>query len=181
MYEYSLKFGRTEAHGNTDALSRLPLLVAPAKTETPPELVLLIEHLEDSPATADHIQVWTRRDPPLSSVVQFLHQGWLTQCSPELHSFWSKKSELSLHQGCILWGSRVVVPVQEREAVLQELHEGHPGMTKMKALARMYVWWPGMEKDIETAVRTRAECQTVHAAPPVAPLHPRKWPTRPWA
>ena len=72
-------------------------------------------------------------------------------------------------------------PVQGREAVLQELHEGHPGMTKMKALARMYVWWPGMEKDIETTVRTCAECQSVHATPPVAPLHLWRWPTRPWA
>ena len=181
MYEYTLKFRRTEAHGNVDALSRLPPPVAPAKTETPPELVLLMEHLEDSPVTADHIRVWTRRDPSLSSVVQFLHQGWPTQSSPELHPFWSKKSELSLHQGCILWGLRVVVPVQGREAVLQELHEEHPRMTKMKALARMHVWWPGMEKDIETTVRTCAKCQTVRAAPPVAPLHPWKWPTRPWA
>ena len=171
MYEYTLKFRRTEAHGNADALSRLPLPVAPAKTETPPELVLLMEHLKDSPVTADHTQVWTRKDPSLSSVVQFLRQGWLTQSSPELHPFWSKKSELSLHQGCILWGSRERA-VQGREAVLQELHEGHPGMTKIKELARMYVWWPGMERDIETTVRTCAECQTVHAAPPVAPLHP---------
>ena len=72
-------------------------------------------------------------------------------------------------------------PCAGREAVLQELHEGHPGMTKMKALACMYVWWPSMEKNIETTVRTCAECQMVRAAPPVAPLHPWKWPTRPWA
>ena len=180
MHEYTLKFRRTEAHGNADALSRLPLPVAPAKTETPPELVLLMEHLKDSPVTADHIRVWTRRDPSLSSVVQFLCQGWPTQSSPELHPSWSKKSEFSLHQGCILWGSRERA-VQGREAVLQELHEGHPGMTKIKELACMHVWWPGMERDIETTVRTCAECQTVRAAPPVAPLHPWKWPTRPWA
>ena len=48
MYEYTLKFRRTEAHGIVDALSRLPLPVAPAKTE-------------DSPVTADHIRVWTRK------------------------------------------------------------------------------------------------------------------------
>ena len=68
MYEKTLKFRRTEAHGNADALSRLPLPVAPVKTETPPELVLLMEHLEDSPVTADHIRVWTRRGPQLGSV-----------------------------------------------------------------------------------------------------------------
>ena len=68
-----------------------------------------------------------------------------------------------------------------REAVLQELHEGHPGMTKIKTLTCMHMWWPGMEKDIEMTVRTCADCQSVCAALPVAPLHPWKWPTRPWA
>ena len=97
MYEYTLKFRRTEAHGNADALSRLPLPVAPAKTETPPELVLFMEHLEDSPVMADHIRVWTRKDPSLSSVVQFLRLGWLMQSTPELHPYWSKRSELSLY------------------------------------------------------------------------------------
>ena len=65
--------------------------------------------------------------------------------------------------------------------MLTELHEGHPGCTRMKGLARMYVWWPGITKDIENTVRHCSECQQHQSTPPVAPLHPWAWPTRPWA
>ena len=51
----------------------------------------------------------------------------------------------------------------------------------MKGLARMYVWWPGITKDIENTVRHCSECQQHQSTPPVAPLHPWAWPTRPWA
>ena len=37
-------------------------------------------------------------------------------------------------------GSHVIVPKEGRESVLVQLHEGHPGIVHMKALARMYVW-----------------------------------------
>ena len=40
----------------------------------------------------------------------------------------------------------------------------------MKALARMYVWWPGLETDIEESVRLCNECQ--QSNPPTAPLNP---------
>ena len=89
--------------------------------------------------------------------------------------------ELSHYDGCILWGSRVVVPLPGREAVLRELHEGHPGITRMKALSRMYVWWPGISSDIEKSVRQCRECQEVQSSPPAAPLNPWRWLTRPWA
>ena len=51
----------------------------------------------------------------------------------------------------------------------------------MKALARMYVWWPGLDKDIEESVRLCRECEINQASPPVAPLHPWQWPSRPWS
>ena len=58
-YEYNLVFRNTTAHANTNALSRLPLPVVPAKTSTPLEIVLLLEHLEGLPVTANDIRVWT--------------------------------------------------------------------------------------------------------------------------
>ena len=75
----------------------------------------------------------------------------------------------------------MVVPATEQAAVLTELHEGHPGMARMKSLARMYVWWPGIGDDIEKTVRQCTDCQLHQSTPAVAPLNPWQWPTRPWA
>ena len=180
-YEYTLTFRNTTAHANADALSRLPLPVTPVKTELEPELVLLAEHLAESPVSAKDIRIWTAKDSKLARVRQYVQQGWPREIEPDLERYASKQLELSAYEGCVLWGNRVIVPKQGRDAVLSELHEGHPGITKMKSLARMYVWWPGINADIEKSVRLCAECQEVQSSPPVAPLHPWTWPSRPWA
>ena len=179
-YEYKIIYRKTQEHQNADALSRLPLPQTQTESKTPPELVLLMDHLDESPITAQHIRVWTRRDPVLSKVLQFVERGWPSTCDKSLSTYSAKRSELSVFQGCVMWGSRVVIPPQGRPTVLQELHEGHPGMTRMKALARMYVWWPLIDKDIEQSVQQCHLCQQQQAAPPVAPLQPWKWPSRPW-
>ena len=183
MFEYTLKFRKTGAHGNADALSRLPLAVeAPPPTE-PAELVLLSQHLLDAPVSAEQIRDQTEKDPTLAPVLQFLKQGWPNTMKKEspLMPFFTKRSELSLFDGCILWGTRVVVPSVCRETILVELHEGHPGIVRMKALSRSYVWWPGITSDIETVVHLCTECQMSQATPALAPLQPWSWPSRPWA
>ncbi|EZA47331.1 hypothetical protein X777_16382 [Ooceraea biroi] len=57
-------------------------------------------------------------------------------------------------------GHRVIVPTTLHKQMLQELHMGHFGMTKMKSLARSYFWWPELDHDIENLVRNCAECNT---------------------
>jgi len=131
--------------------------------------------------TAADIRSWTERDTKLSRVLQYIQYGWPDEGDPDLEPYSSRRLELSSFQGCVMWGTRIVIPPPGRQAVLQELHEGHPGISKMKALARMYVWWPGINSEIEKSVRLCRECQEVQSSPPPAPLNPWKWPTRPWA
>ena len=54
-------------------------------------------------------------------------------------------------------------------------------MARMKSLARMYVWWPGIGDDIEKIVRQCTVCQLHQSTPAVAPLNPWQWSTHPWA
>ena len=51
----------------------------------------------------------------------------------------------------------------------------------MKALARGVVWWPGMDVELESKVKTCGACQANRKSPPQAPLHPWEWPSKPWS
>ena len=62
------------------------------------------------------------------------------KAQPHLSPYFDKKQELSSFEGCLLWGSRVIIPETCRKAILAQLHEGHQGMVRTKSLARMYVW-----------------------------------------
>ena len=67
----------------------------------------------------------------------------------------------------------MVIPPCYREQILDDLHDQHPGMCRMKALARSYLWWPKLDQDIEVKVRGCGVCQSVQKGPPVAPLAKR--------
>ena len=79
-----------------------------------------------------------------------------------------------------MWGSRVIIPPKHQAQLLAELHEGHLGIVKMKALARSYMWWPGMAKAIEEVAKGCTGCQLTQNNPKTAPLHSWEWPSQPW-
>ena len=76
-------------------------------------------------------------------------------------------------------GLRTVIPPSLRQTILTELHEGHPGITRMKSIARSHVWWPKIDQEIEKVTRECQPCNKTRRAPPASPLLPWSWPTAP--
>ena len=64
--------------------------------------------------------------------------------------------------------------------MMSELHTAHPGINRMKGLARSYVWWSGIDSDLENLVRECTTCQEHQHAPVAAPLHPWEFPDGSW-
>ena len=79
-----------------------------------------------------------------------------------------------------MWGIRVIIPETLQSRILQSLHDTHPGIARMKAVARSYFWWKGLNQEIETLVKSCLICQAVKSAPASAPLHPWVRPNAPW-
>ena len=179
-YHYNIEYKPGQHNGNADMLSRLPLPETPTDIPMPGETILVIDMLLSLPVTVEQIRQWTTHDPILSRVRALVQQGWQDTDDVALKPFQRRKYELSIHDGCLLWGSRVVVPPQGRDKVKQELHEGHPGATRMKALARSFVWWPQIDQDLEELVKRCDDCQRFRNQPPVVPLQPWEWPEKPW-
>ena len=180
-YSYTIEYKSGQLNGNADALSRLPLPTAPANVPLPADTIHLLEQLNSTPVTATMIKKWTAQDPVLAKVKNLLLKGWtLPPQDKDLRPYFNKRTELSVESGCILRGIRVVVPPQGRRKVLELLHEAHPGMERMKQLARSYVWWPGLDTAIEGTVKSCFACQASRNNPQVSPLHPWEWPEKPW-
>ncbi|KAL0860013.1 hypothetical protein ABMA27_010328 [Loxostege sticticalis] len=51
----------------------------------------------------------------------------------------------------------------------------------MKQIARNYVWWENIDRDLEGMARECLPCRELRPAPPAAPLHSWPWPAEPWA
>ena len=185
-HNYKLEYRPTQAHGNADGLSRLPVAQVSAgqhsqsSSESSIYNVCQVEYL---PVTVMQLQRTMQHDPVLSKVLHYTKYGWpahLTPSNKDLKPFWDRRLELTTEGQCLLWGTRVIIPNKLYSTVLDELHTGHPGIVRMKAIARSYVWWPGLDKAIENQVKSCKPCQTVKQSPPKAPLHPWVWPMNPW-
>jgi len=68
----------------------------------------------------------------------------------------------------------------QQSSYLAELHKAHMGIVKMKSVARMYVWWPSMNEDIERSIHECKHCQLQRKNPVNVPSHPWDAPKHPW-
>ena len=158
-------------------LSRLPLTeTAKGRSRN------VISHIqtETLPVTAAEIKISTKNDAILFEVLKYLRDDkWLEHISQELRPYLKKSNKLSFENDIIMWGLRVVIPSCYRHKILSKLHKNHPGMSRMKSLSRLYIWFPNIDKQIEKLVKTCETCEKLSNNPNKSPPHPWYWPIKP--
>lgn len=107
---YSIVEKVEKAHANADASSRLPLPHTPSRTLEPGDNVFVMQVAESTPVDSERRKTKTRGDPVLSRVCKIVQLGWPKRCPDEaLRPYHNRENELSLHDGCLMWGTKVVV------------------------------------------------------------------------
>jgi Integrase zinc binding domain len=148
-FDYEIRYRKTGDYSNADFLSRFPIeKTRPSVDEV---AVFQLRQIETLPITKQQLQTETRKDPELRDLFNSLIAGNSTS-DYNLH--------YSVHDGCLMYGIRVVIPTSLRASVLDELHIGHMGISKMKSLARSYCYWRNIDADIEQMVKACRSCCT---------------------
>ena len=185
-YELDIKYVKGKYLNVADTLSRAH--TDDASEDIDSEEVQLVVHtvinnLPVSDTRIADIRTATVQDTHLQQLRKLIDQGWPTNlCNvPEpLHQYWKVREDLCIADDLILKGDRIVVPSNRQSLILKAIHEGHLGIEKCKARARICVYWPHIDDDIEQAVKQCSVCNQYARANQKEPLLPHSVPERPW-
>ena len=114
--------------------------------------------LHQLPARSDSLQeIWqaTQADDELALLKHTNTMGWpnnIKEIPQVLHPYWTFCEELTIEDGLILKGTRIIIPNKKWEAILKQIHDSHLGLTKCKLHAKQLVYWPGLNNQLEQLV-----------------------------
>ena len=130
-YNFKLEYQPGKELVVADTLSRLP-------NSTEHETIDLDVRVDRVRFQTDHlnsIRESTQNDPILKQLSETIVMGWpsemkeLPMC---LRNYWPYRDELSVIDGIIMKGCRIVIPSELQSNILQQLHYGHQGIEKNK-------------------------------------------------
>lgn len=188
-FEFDIKYVNTKDFGYADMMSRL---IASHSTPNEDVVIAAIQpgDLDDDfhcfatdtahrlPIKFNDVRRAQQACPDLRIVAEFIEKGWPDSkkriINPEVAKYFAQRDHFNLIQGCIFYGERILIPTIYRNRILEELHIGHPGIVRMKLLARSKVFWHQIDSDIENVVKKCDACAKAGKSPIKCSL--QSWP-----
>lgn len=180
-FNYTIKHVKSQENV-ADILSRLPNATESTynKTHQVNYLNFVLQN-HDLPIRYEEVLFETERDKILSNVIEMLENGDMERLKgDEFKPYLSRKNELTIENGVLMWGFRIIIPQSLRQSILKQLHQSHMGIVKTKSLARSYIWWPKIDHDIECMIKSCDACLSVLPNPAKAPVLNYNVTDEPW-
>ena len=169
-----------------DTLSRAPSTVATdsdilLQLETAAYVNTVISNLPATERQLERIRQHQEEDEVCQQLAVYCQSGWPSKqaLAGAVRLYHPVATELSVENGLLMRGSRIVIPAALRLEMLDRLHTGHQGITKCRERARQSIWWPGLSKQLEELVKCCSECCKAQAQRS-EPRFPTILPELPW-
>ena len=110
------------------------------------------------PARSDRLQeLWqaTQADNELALLKHMIMSGWpstIKEILQALYPYWTFCEELSIEDGLILKGTRIVIPNKKCKTILNQIHDSHLGLKKCKLRAMQSIYLPGINDQLKQFV-----------------------------
>lgn len=138
----------------------------------------VISALSASPITPEELERASEDSEHLCQVIKYVRTSWPALkrqvSNTEAAEYFQHKDSLHVVGNRLFHGDRPVIPPVLRPKILSDLHEGHPGCSRMQALARTQFFWPHINDQIASFVQRCVNCATNAKSPRKEVLHP--WP-----
>ena len=189
LYDIDIQYKKGSEMYLADTLSRHFIKDQPIKSRFEEEFdqVPLNEQINQIITTGEkmsELKVETEKDEVLQQVKEVIQAGWPERkdlLNPTLVNYFHVRDELTVQEGVILRGERVVIPKSLRKGILADLHTAHQGVESTLRRARENIYWPNMNRDIKEHISRCETCTTFPTRQLKEPLTSHKVPNRPWA
>ena len=152
-------------------------------TEKEVEHINMCQFLPVTDETLAKIQAYTRQDQQLQILTQVILQGWpdsIKKGKEDVHDYYPFRETLSVQNGIIFKGERVIIPYGLREEMKSKLHASHLGIQGCLRRAREAFYWPRMNTEVEEYISKCSICNTFPTEQQKEPLMSHPVPSRPW-
>jgi len=92
----------------------------------------VIQNLPASEKRLEEIKEYQERDHECQQIAQYCRDGWPEKriLPTAVRPYCELASEISMVDGLLMRGSRIIIPLPLRQSTLEKLHIGHQGITK---------------------------------------------------
>ena len=125
----------------------------------------------------------SKADDELSVLSEQIVRGWpasVKSVPKIIRMYWSMRDYLSVEDGIVYAGTRLVIPKSFRAENLERVHAGHLGVTKSQLRAKESIYWPNLLSEMEEHVGDCVVCLRNTESRTKEPMQPHELPTQPW-
>ena len=179
-YEIIYRPGKDDANP-ADFISRHPDKATPFPDNIAENYVnYLCNNIIPKAMTLSEVQKETKNDSTLQKLSQAVETNHWSD--PEIQRYKNVKDELSVCDGLIIRGTRLVLPKSLQHQAVELAHTGHQGILKTKRLLREKVWFPSIDRMVQERIKNCIPCQaaTQGTMPKPEPLNMTPLPKAPW-